>query len=179
VGHRRRPLRALICYDYRYPELFRQYKALDVDLVFHAFHAAHLSGQRVVEIGETIGPELHKLNRAATQTYPAITMPAAMTAAAASNHMWSSCPNSSARQSCWPAFFVRADGITTGRLRRNIAGVLVSTVDTEQDLYDLTKPWRDRAMAGVLHSGTLPRERIEGGSANVGTGSAAWGLPAG
>ena len=27
--------------------------------------------------------------------------------------------------------------MTTGRLRRNIAGVLVSTVDTEADLYEL------------------------------------------
>jgi deaminated glutathione amidase len=82
-------------------------------------------------------------------------MPAAMTAAAASNHLWISCPNSSAPQSLWPAFFVRADGITVGRLRRNRAGVLLVTVDTEQDLYDSTAVWRDRAMAGVLHSGTL------------------------
>jgi hypothetical protein len=27
-----------------------------------------------------------------------------------------------ARQGCRPAFFVRADGITTGRLRRNVPG---------------------------------------------------------
>jgi hypothetical protein len=66
-----------------------------------------------------------------------------------------SCPNSSAPQSCWPAFFVRADGITIGRLRRNVSGVLVSTVDTGQDLYDSTAAWRERAMAGDLHSGTL------------------------
>jgi hypothetical protein len=36
------------------------------------------------------------------------------------------------------AFFVRADGITTGRLRRNVPGVLISAVDTRQDLYDST-----------------------------------------
>jgi hypothetical protein len=82
-------------------------------------------------------------------------MPAAMTAAAACNHLWISCPNSSARESLWPGFFVRADGITTGRLRRHTAGVLVSTVDTAQDLYDSTAAWRDRAMSGVLHSGTV------------------------
>jgi predicted amidohydrolase len=28
---------ALICYDYRYPELYRGYKKLGVDLVFHSF----------------------------------------------------------------------------------------------------------------------------------------------
>ncbi|MGD0553894.1 MAG: hypothetical protein ABSA93_02825 [Streptosporangiaceae bacterium] len=35
-------------------------------------------------------------------------------------------------------------GITTGRLRRNFSGVLISTV-----------AWRNRAMAGVRHSGSL------------------------
>ena len=68
-------------------------------------------------------------------------MPAAMTAGAASNHL-DQLPNTSAPQSCWPAFFVRADGMTTGRLRRNTPGVLVSTVDTGADLYDATSVWR-------------------------------------
>lgn len=78
-----------------------------------------------------------------------------MIAAAASNQMWISCSNSSALESLWPAFFVRADGITVGRLRRNTPGVLISTVDTDQELYGVTAAWRERAMAGVLHSGTL------------------------
>jgi deaminated glutathione amidase len=78
-----------------------------------------------------------------------------MAVAAACNHVWISCPNSSAPQSAWPAFFVRADGITTGRLRRNVPGVLISAVDTRQDLYDSTATSRDRAMTGTLHSGTL------------------------
>jgi predicted amidohydrolase len=145
---------ALICYDYRYPELYREYKKLGVELVFHSFHAAHASRERIDAVGTAIGPEFARLNRAATHTYPGITMPAAMTTAAACNHVWISCPNSSAPQSCWPAFFVRADGITIGRLRRNVPGVLVSTVDTDQDLYDSTAPWRERAMAGTLYSGT-------------------------
>jgi predicted amidohydrolase len=146
---------ALICYDYRFPELYREYKKLGVQLMFHSFHAAHASAERIAEVGKAIGPEFKKLNRAATHTYPGITMPAAMTTAAACNHVWISCPNSSAPQSCWAAFLVRADGVTTGRLRRNVPGVLVSSVDTEQELYDSTAPWRERAMGGVLHSGTL------------------------
>jgi deaminated glutathione amidase len=145
---------ALICYDYRYPELYREYKKRGAELIFHSFHAANASPERIAEIGEAIGAEFKALNPAGTYTYPGITMPAVMTAAAACNHVWISCPNSSAPQSCWPAFFVRADGVTTGRLRRNIPGVLISTVDTEQDLYDSTARWRERAMNGVLHSGT-------------------------
>jgi deaminated glutathione amidase len=81
-----------------------------------------------------------------------------MTTAAACNHVWISCPNSSAPQSMWPAFFVRADGITIGRLRRNVPGVLISVVDTRQELYDSTGPWRERVISGVLHSGTLAAE---------------------
>jgi hypothetical protein len=83
---------------------------------------------------------------------------AAMTTAAACNHVWISCPNSSAPQSCWPAFFVRADGLTTGRLRRNIPGILVSAADTSEELYDSTAAWRQRAIDGTLHSGTAPSQ---------------------
>lgn len=103
-----------------------------------------------------VGEEYHRLSGGST--YPEITMPATMQAAAAANHVWISCSNSSARYSCWPAFFVRADGVVTGRLRRHAANILLSTVDTRQDLYDSTLPWRSRAMRGVLHSGTTARD---------------------
>jgi predicted amidohydrolase len=146
---------ALICYDYRFPELYRDYCARGVQLMFHSFHAAAASPERIAASRAAIGARYEPLNPAATYTYPGITMPAAMTAAAAANHIWISCPNSSARESCWPAFFVRADGVTTGRLRRNVAGVLLSTVDTSEKIYDSTVAWRQRAIAGTLHSGTL------------------------
>lgn len=55
---------ALICYEYRYPELHRDYKRL----------------------GARIGPDLARVNQAPSFTYPGITMPAAMTPAAASSH---------------------------------------------------------------------------------------------
>ena len=149
---------ALICYDYRFPELYRHYVTLDVQLMFHSFHAGNIPPDRVAAIGAAIGTEYAALNPAATFTYPGITMPAGMTGAAACNNVWISCPNSSAPESLWPAFFVRSDGITIGRLERNAAGVLISRVDTEQDLYDSTGPWRRRAIAGVLHSGELAEE---------------------
>jgi deaminated glutathione amidase len=149
---------ALICYDYRFPELYRHYVTLDVQLMLHSFHAGNAPPGRVEAISAAIGTEYGPLNPAATLTYPGITMPAAMTASAACNNMWISCPNTSAPESLWPAFFVRSDGITTGRLERNVPGVLISTVDTGQDLYDSTGPWRRRAIAGTWHSGELAED---------------------
>jgi Predicted amidohydrolase len=90
---------ALICYDFRYPELYREYKRHGVQLMFHSYHAAHLSPERIAAIRAAVGDDLQSLNPGGT--YPGITMPASMTAAAAANHMWISCPNSSARESCW------------------------------------------------------------------------------
>ena len=147
---------ALICYDYRYPELYRNYKKQGVQLVFHSFHAGNIPPARLREMQAPIGEQYRRLSGGST--YPEITMPATMQAAAAASHVWISCSNSSARHSCWPAFFVRADGVVTGRLRRHLASILLSTVNTRQRLYDSTQPWRSRAMRGVLHSGTTTRD---------------------
>jgi hypothetical protein len=127
-----------------------------VQLMFHSYHAGNIPPARLKKMQAQVGTEFHGLNHGST--YPEITMPATMRAAAASNHAWISCSNSSARESCWPAFFVRADGVVTGRLRRNTAGVLLSTVDQRQPLYDSTNAWRRRAMRGVLHSGRTVRD---------------------
>lgn len=142
-----------ICYDFRYPELYRELKRQDVQLVLHSYHAASMSPEKVAAIRAAVGEDVLHLNPGGT--YPGITMPAMMVAEAAANHVWISSSNSSARESGWGAFFVRADGVTTGRLPRNRAGVLISTLDTEKPLYDSTEHWRRQAMDGVLHSGTL------------------------
>jgi predicted amidohydrolase len=148
---------ALICHDYRYPELYRAYKRRGVQLMFHSYHAGHIPPKRFQGMRDAVGERLHPLNPSAT--LPGITMPATMHAAAVNNYMWISCPNSSARESCWPSFFVRPDGVITGRLRLHTAGILVSEVDTDEPLYDSTVAWRDCAMRGILHSGTLVRDR--------------------
>ncbi|MBN2442757.1 MAG: hypothetical protein JXJ04_15480 [Spirochaetales bacterium] len=37
----------LICHDYRYPELYRQYKLKSIKVMFHSYHAGHLSHERI------------------------------------------------------------------------------------------------------------------------------------
>ena len=147
---------ALICHDYRYPELYREYKRRGVQLMFHSYHAGNIPPARLAAMRDDIGPDNQRFNL--ESTIPGITMPATMIAEAANNHVWISCPNSSARESCWPSFFVRPDGVVTGRLQRNTTGILVSGVDTDELIYDSTAAWRDPAMNGILHSGTLVRD---------------------
>jgi predicted amidohydrolase len=147
----------LICYDYALPELYREYKRRGVQLMFHSYHAGHASPERVKELEHEVGMRFCRLNRGSS--LPEIRMPSTMQASAGSNYVWISCSNTSARESCFPSFFVRADGIITGRLRRNAAGVLTSAVDTNEHLYAGTAAWRDRAMRGVFHSGGLVRDK--------------------
>lgn len=147
----------LICYDYAFPELYREYKHRGVQLMFHSYHSGHASPERVKVMEHEVGTRFCRLNRGLS--LPEIRMPATMQASACSNHVWISCSNTSARESCFPSFFVRADGVITGRLRRNRSGVLISTVDTDERLYDGTAAWRNRAMRGVFHSGAVVRDK--------------------
>lgn len=146
----------LVCHEYRYPELYREYKKRGVDLVFHSFHAANVGRSQLASMRKQVGAQHHALNPGST--LPEITMPASMHAAAAANHVWISASNSSARESCWPSFFLRPDGVIAGKLRRNVPGLLISQVDTRARLYDSTRAWRDRAMRGQFHSGKLVKD---------------------
>lgn len=130
-----------------------EYKRRGIRLVFHSYHAGHIPPERFEAMQDEVGNGLRTLNPGST--IPAITMPATMISAAANNHVWISCPNSSARESCWPGFFVRPDGVVTGRPRLNTTGVLISEIDAEEQVYDSTVAWRDRAMDGIFHGGTL------------------------
>ena len=141
----------LICHDYRYPELYREYKRLGVDVMFHSYHAGNMTPELRAAVEARVPAHLRNINHGST--LPEVTMPATMQAAAAANHMWISCPNTCAPHSCFPGFFVRADGVVTGRLKRNVTGTLLTSIDTAEPLYDSTVAWRGRAMAGSYQTG--------------------------
>jgi len=143
----------LICHEYRYPELFRQYVQLGVRVVFHSFHAAHVPPDRWEAMHAATGPENHR-HHGGVGTLPGITMPATLISMAANNALWVSAANSSARQSCFGSFAVRPDGVMVGRLPRNRSGLLLTDIDLSTPYYDSTRAWRDRAIAGIFHSGT-------------------------
>lgn len=142
-----------ICHDYRYPELYRELKKKDVQLVFHSFHAGKMDSERQQMMENQVGAKFHALNPG--KTYPEITMPASMIAYASSNYVWISCSNTSAKESCWGSFAVRPDGVIVGQLEKNKSGILVTEIDLEDQYYDSTVDWRQRAMDGIYHSGEL------------------------
>lgn len=126
----------LICYDYRFPELYREYCRLDVKILLQSFHNARSTvvDDQDYNIWRTI-------------------VPSTMSCRAAENHMWISANNSTARPSRWASFAVRPDGQIVGRLKLHRPGVLVTDMLLDPDLFDAPGPWRQRVIAGTLHSG--------------------------
>jgi len=127
----------LICHDFRYPELFREYKRRGVQLMLVSFHNAGM-------------------NRRKYKWYSVI-VPATLQAAAASNHFWVSATNGT-RRYAWPSFVVNPEGMVVNRARPHRPAVLINTIDTRAALWDASAAWRDRCMRGVYHSGRLVRD---------------------
>ncbi len=129
----------LICYDYRFPELYREYKRLGVDVLFQSFHNARTTvvADQKYNIWKTI-------------------VPATMSCRAAENHFWVSANNSTTRPSRWASFAVRPDGQIVGRLALHRPGVLITEMPVGKGLYfDAPGPWREATLQGQLHSGEL------------------------
>lgn len=128
----------LICYDYRFPELYRVYKQRNVKVLFQSFHNARntVVGNEQYNIWKTI-------------------VSATMCCRAAENHFWVSANNSTTQPSCWASFAVRPDGHIVGKLQLHRAGVLMTEMVLDPTLFDATKPWLERAMNGKLYSGQL------------------------
>ena len=127
-----------ICYDYRFPELYRGLKRLGVQVLFQSFHNARMSvvADQKYNIWKTI-------------------VPATMQCRAAENHFWISANNSTARPSKWSSFTVQPDGEIVGRLKLHKPGVLITDMAMRGDFFDAPALWRDAAMANTLHSGNL------------------------
>jgi len=123
----------LICYDVRFPEMYRGYIKLDAQCIFHSFYNARAKG-----------PNIHT-----TIMRPSIQ------AHAATNYMWISANNSSAYYGSWPSVFVQPDGTIVNSLPFNRAGVMVNTVDTTKEYYDAARGSRNLAINGILHNGEL------------------------
>ncbi|MCP3696157.1 MAG: carbon-nitrogen hydrolase family protein [Planctomycetaceae bacterium] len=131
----------LICYDYRFPELYRDLQQQGVEIVFQSFHNARRC-QADHEAGN-IWKDV---------------VPATMMCRAATNHLWISATNSAAKYSCWGNFFVRPNGTLAGQLPVHESDILFSNIDPQDHYWDASAPWRDRSIQGQLHSGELVQD---------------------
>ncbi|MBD3629976.1 carbon-nitrogen hydrolase family protein [Cyclobacterium sp.] len=122
----------LICYDIRFPELYREYRNLNADIVFQSFYNARQKKGSI---------------------HPLI-MPVTSQAMAASNYFYMSLTNSSAPES-WPGHFITPDGLIQNKLPPNEPGVLISDIDLSRNYYDASKPFRPNAIQGKLNSGEV------------------------
>jgi deaminated glutathione amidase len=124
----------LICFDLRFPELYRELCRQGVQCVFHSFYNAR---QR--------GPSVHThIMRQTMQCH------------AATNHMWVSMTNSSGYLSPYPSCFIQPDGVIAAQLKANRPGMMVNTVDLGHDFYDPMAGFRELALAGRLTNGPGP-----------------------
>ena len=131
-----------ICHDFRYQELYREYKKRGAQLMFHLYHTGGMTRNK----------------NAAARDIWSVMVQATMQTYAANNHLWISSNNTTRRESSGSSFAVRPHGLIDGRLPLHRAGVLLSTIDVGKLFYDASEAWRERAMKGIYHSGTLVRD---------------------
>lgn len=122
----------LICYDVRFPELYRQYHKLGVKVLFHSFYNAR-------QKPGSIHPKI---------------MPPTAQARAATNAMFLSVNNSSAPRS-WQSLFITPDGLIEKELPLDEPGIMVNLVDINKRYYDASRPYRLDCISGKWNSGEL------------------------
>lgn len=124
----------LICYDFRFPELYRGYLRRGVKVVFHSFHQ--------------VGDEENRLMREVS--------PAHLVSRAAENFMYVVANNCINQKEQWfSTRIVNPDGSIRARLPLNEEGMLIQTLDPEVEapgFYDATHENRYRAASGVCFS---------------------------
>jgi len=118
----------LICFDLRFPEIYRELYKQKVNCIFQSFYNARQKG-----------PSVH--THIMRQT---------MQCRAATNHFWISMSNSSGYYSPYPSCFIQPDGRIVKQLKQNRAGLMVNTVDLSKKFYDPMAGFRDMAIAGKL-----------------------------
>jgi len=123
----------LICYEARFPELYREYVKLRVRVVFQSFYQARIQPGHI----------------------HAQIIPPTCQALAGFNNLYLVVSNASAPPS-WPCLFITPDGLVAAKLPANEPGVMVNLIDTHQSYYDATHDTRPRALQGHLSSGPTP-----------------------
>jgi predicted amidohydrolase len=118
----------LICFDLRFPELYRALYKEGVKCIFQSFYNARQQG-----------PSVH--SNIMRQT---------MQANAANNGFWISMTNSCGWFCPYPSCFIQPDGRIVAQLEEHKEGLIINTVNLNETFYDPSAPYRDIAIDGKL-----------------------------
>lgn len=118
----------LICFDMRFPEIYRKLFKAGVNCIFQSFYNARQKG-----------PSVHT-----------DIMRQSMQCRAATNFLWVSMSNASGYYCPYASCFIQPDGKIVGRLRPNRADIQINTVELKKKFYDPMVNFREMAMKGIL-----------------------------
>ena len=110
----------LICHEWRYPELYREYKKLGIEIIFQSWYDGGLDDDAYKAEGILAGELIVGYTRGN----------------AANNYSWISGSNTSSQESCFPSFMVQPDGRIRSKLTRNKPGVLVNDINLDHTFED-------------------------------------------
>lgn len=122
----------LICFDLRFPELYRELYKEGVKCVFQSFYNARQQG-----------PSIH--SEIMRQT---------MQANAANNAFWVSMSNSCGWFCPYPSCFIQPDGRIIDQLPEHTEGLTINAVDLKEIFYDPSADFREMAIEGKLNNAT-------------------------
>ncbi|MBN1787243.1 MAG: carbon-nitrogen hydrolase family protein [Sedimentisphaerales bacterium] len=128
----------LICFDLRFPEIYRELCKSGVHCIIQSFYNARQKEQSV---------HRHIIRQT-------------MQANAASNYFWVSLSNSSAPIAPYSSCFIRPDGEIVNELKLNKPGIMVNTVDISKSFYDPTAKFRKLAMDAILTNGPVKLDDV-------------------
>ena len=128
----------LICFDLRFPELYRQLYKQKVNCILQSFYNARQK-KPCAATGAEKPPSVHSYIMRQT-----------MQCRAATNYFWISMANPSGYYSPYPSCFIQPDGKIARRLRSNRAGLMVNTVNLNKKFYDPMVGFREIAINGKL-----------------------------
>jgi predicted amidohydrolase len=121
----------LICFDLRFPEIYRSLHKEGIQCIFQSFYNAR-----------QMSPSIH--THIMRQT---------MQANAASNYFRVSMANSCGWFCPYPSCFIQPDGEIVSQMEDHTEGLILNRVDLSQTFYDPSAPFRDLAIRGLLTNG--------------------------
>lgn len=122
----------LICFDLRFPEIYRELKKQGVQFIFQSFYNARQQG-----------PSIH--------TH---IMQQSMQCRAATNYFWVSMTNSSGWYCPYASCLIRPDGKIIAKLEDHRDGITINKISTNKKYYDPSAEFRVMAIEGGLSNGT-------------------------